>query len=244
MSLLPYIALLLAIMFMFNGHFYKDCLGLLGQLSLIEPPALIPLSWGIMTPNVRRFPPATVGSGLRMLSHVCFLSIQSPPPIWPVNTLHSVVRSFSWKAAPHHLAVNPSNSSTFPSIEFLWSTFTWMITSLEKWEASALFNGHFYKYFLGLLGQLSLIEPPALIPLSWGIMTPNVGRLPPATVGSGLRMLPHVCLLSTQSPPPIWPVNTLLTALLSCCLYLYLFIIKIFKITLNILDSAESSITT
>ena len=32
------------------------------------------------------------------------------------------------------------------------------------------------------LGQLSLIEPPALIPLSWGIMTPNVGRFPPATL--------------------------------------------------------------
>ena len=66
----------------------------------------------------------------------------------------------------------------FASIEFLWSTFTWMITSLE-WAASTLFNGYFYKDCLGLLGQLSLIEPPAPIPLSWGIMTPNVGRLLP-----------------------------------------------------------------
>ena len=36
----------------------------------------------------------------------------------------------------------------------------------------------FPRYFLG---YLSLIEPPALIPLSWGIMTPNVGKLPLAT---------------------------------------------------------------
>ena len=90
----------------------------------------------------------------------------------------------------------------FPSIEFIWSTFTWMITSLE-WAASTLFNGNFYKDYLGVLGQFSLIERPALIPLSWGIMTPNVGRFPPTTVGCGLRMLPHVSLLSTQSPPPI-----------------------------------------
>ena len=86
------------------------------------------------------------------------------------------------------------------------------------------------KDFLGLLGQFSLIEPPALIPLSWGIMTTNVGKFPPTTVGSGLRMMPHVSLLSTQFPPPIGPVNTLLTALLSCCLLLYLFINKIFRI--------------
>ena len=39
----------------------------------------------------------------------------------------------------------------------------------------------FIKIAQVFLGQLSLIEPPALIPLSWGSMTPNVGRLPPAT---------------------------------------------------------------
>ena len=107
-------------------------------------------------------------------------------------------------------------------------SFTWMVPSLE-WAASALFDRNFYKDCLGILGQFSLIEPLALIQISWGIMTPNVGRFPPATVGSGLRMLPHVSFLSTQSPPPIWPVNTLLIALLSCWL-LYLFINKIFKI--------------
>ena len=77
-----------------------------------------------------------------------------------------------------------------------------MITSLE-WATSALFNGNFYEDYLGLLGQFSLIDPPTLIPLSWIIITTNLGRLPPTTVGSGLRMLPHVSFLSTQSPPPI-----------------------------------------
>ena len=51
-----------------------------------------------------------------------------------------------------------------------------MIASLEL-AASDLFNGNFYKDCLGLLGQFSLIEPHALIPLSWGIMTANVGRV-------------------------------------------------------------------
>ena len=50
---------------------------------------------------------------------------------------------------------------------------------------------------LGLLGQFSFNEPLAMIPLSWGIMTTNIGKLPPAIVESGLRMLPLVCLLST-----------------------------------------------
>ena len=50
-----------------------------------------------------------------------------------------------------------------------------------------------------------------------------------------LRMLPLVSLLSTQSPPPTWPVNTLLTTLPSCCLHFYLLIIKIFRITFTTL---------
>ena len=32
---------------------------------------------------------------------------------------------------------------------------------------------------LGLLGQFLLNEPPAPIPLSWGIMTTKIGKLPP-----------------------------------------------------------------
>ena len=82
----------------------------------------------------------------------------------------------------------------FPSIEFIWSTFTSMITSLE-WGASSLFNGHFYKDYLGLLGQLSLIEPPALIPLSWGI------------IGFHLQQLEVVwgcCHMSVCSPPSLF----------------------------------------
>ena len=142
-------------------------------------------------------------------------------------------------------SVIPSNTFHFslPLNFYELLSSTWMIPSLE-WSASALFDGNFYKDCLSLLGQFSLIEPLALIPLSWGIRTLNVGMFPPKIVGSVLRMLQHVSLLSTQSPPPIWPVNTLLIALLSRCLLLYLFKIKIFRITLNILDSVESSITT
>ena len=51
------------------------------------------------------------------------------------------------------------------------------------------------------MGQFLLDEPPTPIPLSWGIMTTNIGKFPPATVGSSLRMLPLVSVLSTQSPP-------------------------------------------
>ena len=160
-------------------------------------------------------------------------------------TLHSAVKSFSWKATLDHLAFNPSKY--FHKFPCHWISLKYIHLNdhfSRKWAASALFYGNFYKYCLSILGQLSLIEPPALIPLSWGIMTPNVGRLPPTIVGSGLSMLPHVCFLSTQYPPPIWPVNTFLIALLSCCPHLYLLVIKIFRITLNILDSVESSITT
>ena len=149
-----------------------------------------------------------------------------------------------------HLAVNPSNSfQKFPchwiSLKYfhLNDHFSRMssLSSLQTflgWAASTLFNGYFYKDCLGLFGS---------VVINWATCSDSTflgnHRFPLATVGSGLRMLPHVYLLSTQSPPAIWPVNTLLIALLSCCLYVYLFIIKIFRITLNILDYAESSTT-
>ena len=47
------------------------------------------------------------------------------------------------------------------------------------------------------MGQFLLNEPPAPIPLSWGIMTTNIGKLPLATVRSSLRMLALVSILST-----------------------------------------------
>ena len=62
--------------------------------------------------------------------------------------------------------------------------------------------GNFIRKCLGLLGQFLLNEPLAPIPLSWGIMTTNIGKLPPAIVRSNLRMLALVNILSTMSPPP------------------------------------------
>ena len=148
---------------------------------------------------------------------------------------------FSLKATTRSISTYPlKHFPNFPSIEFLWSTHsTWMITSLE-WAASALFNGNFYKDCLGLLGQLSLIEPPALIPLSWGIMTPNLGRFPPAIVGSGLRMLFSLHPASSTNLTSKHSFNNS-PKLLSPPLFIYN---KIFRITLNILDLDDSSITT
>ena len=161
------------------------------------------------------------------------MQIEEPSVNWLVlylnkySSLSSMI--FSLKATLDQSTVIPSNTFQI-SLPLNFSevhSFNLDDHFSRKWAASALFKGNFYKDCLGLLGQFSLIEPPALIPLYWGIMTPNVGRLPPPAVVSGLTMLPHVSLLSTQSPPPIWPVNTLLIALLSCCLYIYLFINKI-----------------
>ena len=80
-----------------------------------------------------------------------------------------------------HFTPQTPSTNSLPN-EILWSTFTWMILLLEMSSLSSLqwaFLLRLPRYFLG---QLSLIEPPALIPLSWGIMTPNVWRWPPATL--------------------------------------------------------------
>ena len=68
-------------------------------------------------------------------------------------------------------------------------------------------------------------------PTFLGDHDPKCGEVATYNSWKYLRMLPLVYLISIQSPPPTWPVNTLLTALPSCCLHFYLFIIKIFRIT-------------
>ena len=153
----------------------------------------LPNSWRALKQRFLRTPePVTGLLGWELVEHENNRLVQ-----W--LSKHSALNSkiFQLKICTRSLSSYPLKLfPQFPSIEFLWSTFTWMITSLE-WATPALFNGNFYKDCLGILGQFSLIEPPALIPLSWGIMTRNVGRFPPAIVGSGLKMLPHVNFLST-----------------------------------------------
>ena len=118
-------------------------------------------------------------------------------------------------------------------------------------------NDHFYRISsLSSLQWEFLYRLPryfGLVFINWatcsdstflGNHDPKCREVATATVGSGLRMLPHVSLLSTQSPQPTWPVNTLLTALLSCCLLIYLFINKIFWIYIKYYWPHWSPITT
>ena len=89
--------------------------------------------------------------------------------------LQSCTRSTSCSFTPQ----TPSFKFPFPN-EFLEVNLPELFFSWnEQPQLSTL--GTFINISQVFLGQLSLNEPPDLIPLSWGIMTPNVGRLPPTT---------------------------------------------------------------
>ena len=115
-----------------------------------------------------------------------------------IPTLHTAVRSFSWKVVlDHFLQFTPQTLSKYslPN-EIPWSTFTWMILLLE-WAASALFNGIFYWDCLGLFGLVVINWATCFDPTFLGDHDPKCREVSTCNIGS----VWGCCHLSIFSPP-------------------------------------------